>query len=360
MSDMLESLAGGAGSAVVGGALGLLGNQVSYNQQKKLMDKSYKQAQEAQRNALVNQKTGMQAAGISTAMLSGTTPTVANGQAPSAPSADIASSAFSAMEAFKQIALMNSEKDLNESNAHNAEANAGYTSGAKTENTNADTTLKHNQNAYQEIINTRENDKDASSARTMLDLAPDACKKFMEEKGWTKEQFIENATIGMLDGLTKPYEATRDVQQARFEFALAQTKQSPVYLNAVKQMGKKQMEQIDALVSNLSHNEKFLDSMAELNKSNTALNDNERKALLQQQQKLVKQQITESVKRGNYLDAMKVKGYVNTATDVVNTVTNIATRGLSGALKSDPPNSSPYLPASPTYGFPNVYSEMHP
>ncbi|CAJ0596481.1 unnamed protein product, partial [Cylicocyclus nassatus] len=86
MSGVLATLAG----AGIGAAGTAISNQQNMENQRKLMNKANKQAQQNQRNAYVNQADGMRRAGISTALLAGGQPQTAVATAPSTPQADYA------------------------------------------------------------------------------------------------------------------------------------------------------------------------------------------------------------------------------------------------------------------------------
>lgn len=376
MAGVLATLAG----AGVGAVSTALSNQQNMANQRKLMDKANKQAQDNQRNAYVNQVEGMQRAGISTALLAGGQPQTAVGAAPSAPQADYAGGmkggseiAFGAMEAFKQLALMNSEKDLMEANAHNSEANAVYTEGAKTENTEVDASLKQqqetnlaNQNVYQSIINQRENDKDASVAKTLLKNYPDLCAQVMEKHGWSEDDFVENASLGMLEGMVAGLRGKADAQNAVLDYSLATIKNSPIYLNAIRDKPASEIDLIDGTLDKMTHEKTFLDSLAVLNAHNANLADTKVQEALQNienlkqsvlesksRQQHISQDIEESKTRQNLYRTGMFKNVTSGLGDIVDGVVDVATAGKFGSLKKSTGKPNVKFDASGTPHPPN-------
>lgn len=134
-----------AGLALVGSAVSNMFQQHAQNQafdqQSNMQRLNYQQSQQAQKNAARNMVEGYKMAGLSPALAAGGNFNAAN--IPSAPANSAASHPveLAAMfQASKQLELMDSEKQLNEANAHLTDSKAAETDIENARKTNEDDT----------------------------------------------------------------------------------------------------------------------------------------------------------------------------------------------------------------------------
>jgi len=337
------------GAAAVGEVAGGLLNQAftSYNRsrdyqnQKKLMDKSFKQSQEAQVNAAANTKAGLQKAGLSTASLAGMNANPSIGASPSAGSSaspqlrnqfDIQN----LMNLKAQTALLESQKENLDADTDDKTQSAGL-KGAQQSSVLNDTS--------------RLRDEDKTNILSFAAEHPDIWTHIVETyyKGDEKAAF-NDSTSGLYRGIQNAVGSESSIQKGMLDISVyaAQRNDSRVKAALVQMpIAQKSLLEADsgsarAAAAKLSQEYKLLKSYGPQTKETEIAETRQRIDNLKQEYNESMARVNEIIERADYWDSASkqaisqtVKNYVNSVTDVVGAVNDVLPTGVAGkAAKS--------------------------